>query len=264
MTTENNAAPGAAAELPAPVETAIDTTGIATPAEVETTAAPEPVNEAERALKRMERRIGNVTRARYEAEARAQQAEERAQRIEAMLQERQPTQQDGTRTDTQGIRPEDIERLVNHRAREIREMESVVYRSQQIKTDLITKVGEDRFGTVIESVIEEAGQIALPNGLWTPLGEAIADSEKPAELLAYLAENPDEAGSLKGLTPAQLGRRIARIEAEIAKPKDAPKPSSAPKPLEPVKGATETSKDPSSMSDAEFAAWRRRQIAQRR
>jgi hypothetical protein len=64
------------------------------------------------------------------------------------------------------------------------------------------------------------------------------------------------------MSPIQQARRIARLEATF----DAPKPaqaSKAPKPLEPVKGATGGTKDPSLMSDSEFAAWRKAQIKAR-
>jgi hypothetical protein len=49
----------------------------------------------------------------------------------------------------------------------------------------------------------------------------------------YLGENPDEAESLADLTPAQLGRRLAKLEDRLTQSAKA-KTSSAPRPLQPL------------------------------
>ena len=71
------------------------------------------------------------------------------------------------------------------------------------------------------------------------------------------------AGELSEMSTIQQVRRIARLEAELGKTPE-PKASTAPKPIAPVKGAGGGNKDPSQMSDAEFAQWRREQIKARR
>jgi hypothetical protein len=87
-------------------------------------------------------------------------------------------------------------------------------------------------------------------------------ADDPATVLHAIGSDPDLAEELAGMSPIQQARRIARLEATLDVPKPASK-SNAPKPLEPVKGATGATKDPSLMSDAEFSAWRKAQIKAR-
>jgi hypothetical protein len=120
------------------------------------------------------------------------------------------------------------------------------------------------FSDALNTLIEEAGPLVDPKtGFKTVLGEQILEADAPAALIHHLGKNPELAAELDGLTPGRLARRLERIERELSE-QAKPKTSSAPKPLEPIKAASSDAKDPSAMTDAEFAAWRRRQIAQRR
>lgn len=254
MTIETDAAPGAAAGSVAPENNLANTTEVATP-EANTEAKPE-VSDHERTLKKLGRRIDNVTRARYEAEARAQQAEERAKRAEAMLQERpqqtEPQTQEGKEPPRQKqADPDDIER----RATELATIREVAKRSNDIVTKGSKAYG-DEFRSSVVAVQDEAGPMFQRSGLPTALGEAILDADDPAALLHHLGQNPEDAGDLRGLSAAQLGRRIARIEAQIAKEPEASKPALH-KPVTPQ--ATARSKAPEQMSDAEWAAQRKAQ-----
>src|SRR6185295_13786656 len=114
MTIDTDAAPGAAAGTPAPENDLANTQEVATPEAANEPEKPE-VSDHERTVKKLGRRIDNVTRARYEAEARARQAEERAQRLEAQLQERQapnPQTQEARQEEPRQKQPDpdDIER----------------------------------------------------------------------------------------------------------------------------------------------------------
>jgi hypothetical protein len=101
------------------------------------------------------------------------------------------------------------------------------------------------------------------NGKPTEFLSALLEFDEPAKLLHHLGTNPDLVEELADMTHTRRVRRLDAIEREI-KDKATPKTSSAPKPLAPLKGQGTDSKDPSAMTDAEFAAWRRRSIAQRR
>lgn len=94
----------------------------------------------------------------------------------------------------------------------------------------------------------------------------IAESEDGPAVAYHLANNPEKAWQIANLPPTAAAREIGRIEAGLAKKPEAPKPlTQAPPPpptIEAVEPAVE--KDPLKMSDAEFAKWRKRQIAQRR
>lgn len=244
MTTENQDGAGVPSEINTPEQAANEQPEVAQPGSSEAEQQPQEKPEqddSDKSLKRLQRRIDRVTAARYQAEAEARQLREQLQMYaqQTQGQEQEPRQ----------IKPEEIDRIATQRAHEIRELESVSKRSHEIKTELVKEVGADAFGSVLALVIEEAGPLAEPDGRWTPLGEAIADSDSPAKLLKYLSQNPDTAESLQGLSPARLGRRIEAIEREML----APKVSKAPQPLKPVtpKGAPH-GKSESEMSDAEW------------
>lgn len=90
-----------------------------------------------------------------------------------------------------------------------------------------------------------------------PMAEFITDSDSGAEIAYYLGKNPHRAADIAAMSPVKAARELARLEAELlAKPK--PQPSSAPAPISPIKGESGGSKSVSEMTDAEFAAHRRK------
>jgi hypothetical protein len=97
--------------------------------------------------------------------------------------------------------------------------------------------------------------------------ELLQESEVGPEVLYYLGNNREEALKIAQLGEFAAARAIGRLEAKLETVKTAPpKPVSKAPPPPPQIEAVEpaVAKDPSAMSDAEFAKWRRRQIAQRR
>lgn len=228
---------GAAAEKLAPVESTQTEPAVVQPEAVQEQQG----DDASRHLQRMERRISRVTAQRYQAEAEARQLREELARL------RQPSEQQPERVE---VSPADVERLAEQRAEKLALAREVDRRGTEISADLAKLAGKDRVADIVESVVSEAGPL-ISDGAWTPLGEAISESDSPAALLRYLADNPDTAAELAGKRPAALGRAIARIEAEISARKAAPRPSAAPKPVEGVKSrATPVGPDPS-----DSAAW---------
>ena len=60
-----------------------------------------------------------------------------------------------------------------------------------------------------------------------------------------------------------MGRELAKLEIKLNQPPP-PKPvSQAPAPITPIAGMSGGSKNPSEMTDAEFAKWRKEQISKR-
>lgn len=242
---------GAAAENPAPDESTQTAPAVvqqeadaAPGAEQQTDARAEPGEDA--SLRRLQRRVDRVTAARYQAEAQARQEREARQRLEAELQQYRGTQQ---QDQTPSVRPEDVERLADERAREIAAARDVDRRGTEITRELGKLAG-----SVVQTVIDEAGPLLTPRGTWTPLGEAIAECEAPAKVLHYLAQNPDTAAELSGLSASALGRKLAHIESQIGEAKAPP-----PRPLRPVTSTAGASapKSPAQMTDAEWLAARR-------
>lgn len=85
----------------------------------------------------------------------------------------------------------------------------------------------------------------------------------------YLATHPDIALQISRASPAETIRRMARLETTIESAETAKKAAKkvlpkAPPPVPKIpSGKDAMEKDPADMSDKEFAAWRRKQIAAR-
>ena len=242
-----NLAPDESTQSPAVVQREADATH---GAEQQTDARAEPGEDA--SLRRLQRRVDRVTAARYQAEAQARQEREARQRLEAELQQYRGTQQ---QDQTPSVRPEDVERIADERAREIAAARDVDRRGTEITRELGKLAGPVDVGSVVQTVIDEAGPLLTPRGTWTPLGEAIAECEAPAKVLHYLSRNPDTAAELSGLSASALGRKLARIESQIGETKAPP-----PRPLRPVTSTAGASapKAESAMTDAEWYEARRK------
>lgn len=106
------------------------------------------------------------------------------------------------------------------------------------------------------------------------------DTEVPADVLYWLAKNPDKSAEISGMSPIKAAREITKIEREVLsassqeqeeekkkleeekkkkleaeklKKKDTTK---APAPITPVKADGVIEKDPENMTAAEYRAWR--------
>ena len=247
---------GAAAENPAPDESTQSPAVVQQDADASQGAEQQTDAKADHgedaSLRRLQRRVDRVTAARYQAEAQARQEREARQRLEAELQQYRGTQQ---QDQTPSVRTEDIERIADERAREIAAARDVDRRGTEITRELGKLAGSVDVGSVVQTVIDEAGPLLTPRGTWTPLGEAIAECEAPAKVLHYLSQNPDTAAELSGLSASALGRKLARIESQIGEAKAPP-----PRPLRPVTSTAGASapKAESAMTDAEWYAARRK------
>jgi Arc/MetJ-type ribon-helix-helix transcriptional regulator len=100
----------------------------------------------------------------------------------------------------------------------------------------------------------------------------IVSSENGPELMYELAKNPKEFERLAALNPIALAREIGRIESRLTKAAEPPKVepkklTQAPKPIDPVggsKGSVQKSLSDPSLTQAEYEAIRRKQIAARK
>lgn len=251
MTTEVMADAGAAAENLAPESQEVDVATTENQDEqTEQGSERDPVKALEAKLEKERRRFERREHRRY-----SELAQERAdrQRLEAELQRyRQPAR---TEEQPDAVTPDDIDRLATERAQQMRREETIARQSGDIRSAAIKAAGgEDKFAQAFATVVEEAGPLAdARTGQWTPLGEAIADSDKPGELLVYLGRNPDVAETLQGLTGGRLHRAVAKIEAQM-QTKAAPPP----KPLKPVTPSGVTAgRSAAQMTDDEWYAARR-------
>lgn len=140
------------------------------------------------------------------------------------------------------------------------------------RTEVVSRLaktwGQERFNELSSDLDAAFDGLADPKGVPKPAVEAIFEADDAAMVIEYLAnpDHDDEAEAISRMSAAQAGKAIAKLEARLSteKAKAAPQVSKAPAPLEQVRGGGNSAKDPSTMTDAEFATWRRRQIAQRR
>ena len=176
-------------------------------------------------IKKLEGRIARLTAKKggfeREAEMYRQQLAELQQRI---------SQQDEDGEPAKRVSESDIERIAAQRAEEIARQKAIGKRVGEV-----LKEGSklDGFNEAVDAVAEVV-PFTDKRGKPTPFIEAVLDSDNPAQLLKYLGDNPEIAENLADLSPAQLGRRIGKLEEKLAGAKKV-SASSAPKPLQPIK-----------------------------
>ena len=111
-----------------------------------------------------------------------------------------------------------------------------------------------------DEVIEESTTRLTP-----AMEEAILTSDIGPHVAYYLAKNVDEANGISSMSPVAAIRAIGKIEAKLTVGKGKRNVSGAPAPVKPVGGGGAGSeKDPEKMSQAEYEAWRMRQIKKQR
>ncbi len=222
------------------VDNAEDSSATATPEVEQETAQP---NDSDKAAKALQRRIDRLTREKYELKAQNEQLSKQSKQVDDHANEDQ-----------------DVETRAEARAREIADLAAVNKRCNEI-AELGTKENKE-FIKSFKTLTDEIGHPFDAKGKPTPIMAAILDADEAHKLIIHLSENPELAEELLDLTPSKQIRRIAQIERDMNESAK-PKPSSAPKPVNPVSGGSSASKDPSAMTDAEFNAWRRADIAKR-
>jgi len=240
MTEETNGLPVAEPEIPATEATAQETPEVAAPENDEAAERDDP----NKVVQRMVRRIDRLTAARYQAEARAEQAATQYEQLRAQVSQEHPQQEQ-----------QDPVAL----AREIAHVERITEKANGIAAD-----GNKRFegfGKAVQTVSAEVGSLFDKRGKATPIGEAILAADDPAALIYHVGMNPDLAADLADMTPIQQTRKLARIEIEMARPKET-KQSTAPKPISPARAAV---RDTGGLSDdLPIEEWAKRFEKQRR
>jgi len=91
--------------------------------------------------------------------------------------------------------------------------------------------------------------------------EAVTESDNPAAIAYHLAKNPAEAAQIAAMSPAAVGRAIAKIESQVASSETPRQPTQktvtqAPAPPTILSGTKTPSKKPEEMTMAEYAAHR--------
>lgn len=253
MTTETTVSPVAETQNQAP-EVVANTPEVTTPeagaeaAEaVEVTTQEQSESEADKALKRMQRRIDKRTADVYRERAEKDQLARRLAELEA---------QSGT-----NVRPpEQADPQVL--AREIARVDRYREQAEQI-VNSGSKAYPD-YMVALRELAREVGDFVKPNGAPSDFMDVVLEVvDKPADLLYHLGKNPDLAEELTDLSPLKLAKRLDRIERELAA-KSSTKPGSAPRPLEPVKPKATDSGLNSDLPVEEWMKRRERELKEKR
>lgn len=88
------------------------------------------------------------------------------------------------------------------------------------------------------------------------MAETLMESEKGPEVAYYLSANREVAQRIKSMTPLAAARELGRIEATIALPKPRTETKAPPPPSTLSGTVSGPKKNPETMSQAEYVAWR--------
>lgn len=117
-------------------------------------------------------------------------------------------------------------------------------KTQERETKLKSKT--DAFAATVPDFFEAVQDLRLPADAW----EAVYEADDPPAVAYHLANHPEEAARIAGLSPAAAGRAIARIESQLATPTPS-RPRSvtnAPAIAPTVQGTAAATKDVAAMS----------------
>ena len=215
-------------------------------------------------------RVNEITRARREAERRAEALE----RELASLRQQQPAQH----------KPQSIEKApaiadfnydVDAWSQAMSEY-AIAQAESRVEQKISAKTQQERQQSAQKSFEERAAKYAAEHPDFDQavddLGrtvrfspeviEAIGVSDHGPAVVHYLAQHLDEADRIARLPVHLAAVQLGRIEAQVSQPK--PKPvTNAPKPAPTLGGGAAASKDPDRMSGDEWLAWRNSQLNKR-
>lgn len=138
-------------------------------------------------------------------------------------------------------------------------MQAEAQRAQQVEAEFARRVQEAAAKT--PEVVDAMNDPTLP--ISPAMADVIRSVNNGPDVVLHLSRNRDEAARLANLPPHVAAFELGRLAAGIqpAQPRRITPP---PAPINTLGGGTVAAEaDPSRMTDAQFAAWRRQQIAQR-
>lgn len=233
-----------------PAEQVQPVEAVSTEATTEQTQA-QPTETTEDKAKRepwFQKRIGELTREKYEARRQAEDAAREVQQYRDQLARVQQGHQPTEQAQPNG----DVGTLVQQEARRLL--------AEQTFNQACNKVyaqGKTEFQDFDQAV----GNLQMV-GVSRDFLEFTAASDAGAKLIHHLGKDLDEAARIAALPPVLMARELTRLELKLSQPTAKPV-SKAPAPITPIAGGGSSSKSTSEMTDAEFAKWRKSQIAQR-
>lgn len=206
---------------------------------------------------RFQKRVNELTRARYEAQRQNEQLARELAEIRRELARSRQTPPPDPSQDFPGY----VRHLASEEARSLVEQERGQWqqhqeqqRQQSIAQQYATR--EADYAAEHPSYAEAAEAFVAVAGNGAPeLAEVLMTSDHGPAVVEYLGTHLDEAVSILKMPPHLAAAAVARIEARVSAPK--PKPATkAPAPVPTLSGAAVVKKDPEGMSYDDYKKWR--------
>lgn len=259
------------------VETAVDGAQVA-PAEVEQAKVPESTTEQvetpqweekprdEKGRFVPQERVNEITRARREAERRAEALErelasyrQQSAQPKPQQHEKAPALADFQSAEEWGAA---LVEFATNKALSTTEQKFSQQDQQRHFDGVMQSFAEKEraFSATTPDYMDRVAELAGAVPFSQPVLEALAASDHGPAIAYHLANHLDEADRIARLPPHLAAVQLGRIEAQVSAPK--PKPvSKAPNPVPTVGGGTAQTKDPDRMTTEEWVAWRRSQLS---
>lgn len=248
-------APAGAAQTAEPEQ---DEAGVAQPQasddagdQSQSTDEGDKLTDEQKTIRKLQRRIDRLTAKRggseRENELLRQQLDQTQRQLDAAAKQEDDDEVTEGKRQRRTLTEADVDRLANERARELHKRSSIADR-----VDGVLKIGSklEGFDAAVDAVAEIV-PFTDRQGRPTPFIAAVLECDDPAAMLKHLGDNPDDAEDLADLEPAQLGRRLARLEDRLKRGAKK-QTSAAPAPLKPV---TPSSSGGEPDPEKDMAAW---------
>ena len=183
---------------------------------------------------KVQKRIDELTRAKYEARNQAEQIARENEQLRAYLQQASEQQPNN----------ENIHELVKQEAMRLKQEDNFNNACNQTY-DKGVKEFKD-FDNTVKNL-----QIVGVTREFLDLVSSASDGHK---VLHFLGNDLEEANRISRLPPLKMARELTLLEFKLANQKT--KVSNAPDPISPISGKSSGKKSPAEMTDAEYAKWR--------
>lgn len=229
---------------------------------------------------KLEIRFEKITKQREEARAEAQREREARESLEAKVRELESRNQPQKVEAAEEPRPEQFTDMYEY-AKALTDYKVDQRLSEEKQKEALAKVEAQRQQVIntwakrVESAKAEMPDFEAMVGsadvvVSNEVRDAIFESDVGPQVLYHLAENPEIAEKLQGMTVTSALRTIGRLEAQFAKAETQTKPvvgkSKAPAPINPIRSAA-NGRDVNLTSDGNFhgsyQAWKAARLAGR-
>jgi flagellar biosynthesis GTPase FlhF len=260
-----------AVETPAPDANVAATPETETPTEAAPSPAVEDTDELVRVSKGASKRIDELTRNWREAQRQNEALLQLLQRDRSEAPREAPKEAEGPKSlaDFAYDEAKYSKYLTDQISAEVMQKTKAQLRADQDREESQRRLLSFRQKeTKFEALHPDYRDVAYSAPITNAVADLVMALDDAPDVVYFLGKNPDVAAKLGQLSPAVAGIELGRIEARLSHERASVKPkvSAAPAPPPTIEAAGDpvVERDPSKMTDAEFAKWRRRQIAQRR